>query len=72
LNAKAEIKAEFKTASSYQGGTLAMARERTGFIVSQVFATVEYIDGDGQHQKLSKAAKVPAADSKKHLSESQK
>jgi hypothetical protein len=49
-----------------------MARERTGFIVSQVIATVEYIDGDGQHQKLSKAAKVPAADSKKHLSESQK
>lgn len=49
-----------------------MARERTGFIVSQVCAVIQYTDANDRQIKLSKAAKVSAADSKKHLTESEK
>ncbi len=49
-----------------------MARERTGFIVSQVFATVAYIDVKGEQHKLTKPATARTDDSKNHLNESQK
>ena len=49
-----------------------MARERTGFIVSQVCAVVQYTDTSGRRHKITKAAKAQAADSKKHLTEAQK
>ncbi len=49
-----------------------MARERTGFIVSQVCATVEYADANGDHHKITKAAKARAADSNKHPTDAQK
>lgn len=49
-----------------------MARERTGFIVSQVCASIEYNDAAGQHRKLTKAAKARAADSKTNLTDAQK
>jgi integrase len=43
-----------------------MARERTGFIVSEVRATIEYVDARGQHHTLERAAKAQAADSQKN------
>lgn len=49
-----------------------MARERKGFIVSQVHASIEYRDAEGQHHKITKAAKAQAADSKNHLTDAQK
>jgi len=49
-----------------------MARERTGFIVSQVCATVEYTDVDGRHHKITKAAKAQTADSKNNLKDAEK
>jgi integrase len=36
-----------------------MARERTGFIVVQVWAMIEYTDQDGQRQKITKRARIP-------------
>jgi len=41
-----------------------MARERTGFIVSHVCATVEYTDANGQRHKISKAVPARTAKSK--------
>jgi integrase len=36
-----------------------MARERTGFIVVQVWAMIEYTDQDGQRLKITKRARIP-------------
>jgi len=36
-----------------------MARERTGFIVVQVWAMIGYTDQNGQHQKVIKRARIP-------------
>lgn len=49
-----------------------MAREPKGFIVSQVRASIEYIDAAGRHHKLTKAANTHAADSKNNLTDAQK
>ncbi len=49
-----------------------MARERKGFIVSQVRALIEYVDAGGQHHKITKAAKARAADSQNNLTDAQK
>jgi integrase len=48
-----------------------MARERRGFIVSQVCAVVQYTDQSGQHHKIIKAAKAQAANPHK-LTDGQK
>jgi integrase len=48
-----------------------MARERRGFIVSQVCALVQYTDAAGQRHRLTKAAKARAANSHK-LSDAEK
>ncbi len=48
-----------------------MARERRGFIVSQVCAVVQYTDPSGQHHKITKAAKAKAANPHK-LTDAQK
>jgi integrase len=48
-----------------------MARERQGFIVSEVCAVVQYIDADGHQQKISEVATVKAANPHK-LTDAQK
>lgn len=49
-----------------------MARERKGFIVVQVWATVQYTDSQGQRLKITKAAKSSTADSKENLTDAKK
>jgi integrase len=49
-----------------------MARERKGFIVSQVNAVIRYVDADGHRHTLTKAANARAADPKKHFTDAQK
>jgi len=48
-----------------------MARERRGFIVTQVYAVVHYTDQSGQHHKITKTAKAQAANPHK-LTDAQK
>jgi inorganic pyrophosphatase len=47
-----------------------MARERKGFIVVQVWATIRYTDTSGKPQKITQLLKV--AESQKHLNEAEK
>src|ERR1044072_7565540 len=42
-----------------------MARERTGFIVAQVWVTITYTDKDKQQHKISKLAKAEATSNRK-------
>ncbi len=49
-----------------------MARERTGFIVSQAHATVEYTDANGQHQKITQAARADSKNNRLTDAEKQK
>jgi hypothetical protein len=49
-----------------------MARERKRFIVSQVHASIEYLDAAGKLNKVLKAVKIQAADSNKNLTDAQK
>src|SRR6266540_3916105 len=46
-----------------------MARERKGFIVDQVWTTVQYTDALGQRQKITKLVKTSARDSSKNDAE---
>jgi integrase len=48
-----------------------MARERTGFIVVQVWAAITYTDNDGQSRKIEKLAKATASKGKR-LTDSEK
>ena len=43
-----------------------MARERRGFIVTQVWAEIAYTDQTGQQRKFTKPATAQASDNTKH------
>jgi hypothetical protein len=73
-NAKADTKAEnFKKLKSYRGRDTAMARERRGFIVVQVWADIAYTDKDRQRQKITKPATAQTSDkAKNNLTDAEK
>jgi hypothetical protein len=49
-----------------------MPRERVGFIVTQVWATITYKDADGQPQTITEQASAQSPVKRKHLTDAEK
>jgi hypothetical protein len=49
-----------------------MPRERIGFIVTQVWATITYIDRTGQQQTITKQASAQSPEKRKNLTDADK